>query len=93
MMAFSFVSLFAKAQSENTPNGNTKDATGKAVHTAAIKVVETGKKYKHGNSSNAAGTQRFDEGVISFLNKTIEELEERAERQYRNNSYVIIKED
>lgn len=93
LVAFSFVSILAKAQSENKTTEDAKDAAKQAIHTSAIQVVKTGKNYVQGNSSEANTKAFSDEGIISFLNKTIEELEERAERQYRNNSYVIIKED
>ncbi len=93
LVAFSFVSIFAKAQSENKTAEDAKAATREAIHTSALQVVKTGKNYIQGNSSDATIKSISDEGVISFLNKTIDELEEKAERQYHNNRYVIIKED
>lgn len=83
--------VLSKAQSIQADSNSVKAA----VEESSDKVMEIAKLHVQEQAKLKMNQQeeKTNEGILSVLNKTIEELERRAEKQYQNNRCVSIKKD
>ncbi|HVD99814.1 MAG TPA: hypothetical protein VNB90_16510 [Cytophagaceae bacterium] len=85
--------LAAVAQAQSNPDSLSTNNVKIAAKSSTATIMNIGKKYIDPNMNTDEYYTSETESIIPVLNKTIEELEQRAERQYQNNRYVIIKEE
>jgi hypothetical protein len=86
----------ANAQTAQPDSSGAKTSVEVAAKQSSDKVMEIARFYVQ-EQARLKTIQKKEaennEGLLSVVNKTVEELERRAERQYQNNRVVSIKED